>query len=286
MNIEWPKKYISWIDKKILYISAPFTWELPKIRRLLIQKSFNWEKAIVGGPAIYLMPKYLEGIKNVVIKNNYEGVLQRINPMATKTTIGCVRRCGFCGVWRFEGKFKELNNWPDLPIICDNNLLASSRKHFDKVIDRLLLWDFSDFNQGIDTRLLTNYHAKRFSELKNTIIRLALDDFSYKDQWQKAHQKLRKVGLPNTSIRSYALIGFDSGPEEAWQRCEWITKQRVLVLPQWYHSLNQLKKNIVTKEQEKLGWNDFERVLIMRYYYQRGANREFIRKNYKNRLNS
>lgn len=252
---DWPKKEIYWNDDNILYISIPFTWRLPIVKAKLKQRELfqSWKSVVVGGPAAYLMPDYFEDLGFVSIGKSANGIMQKINPMATKTSVGCVRKCEFCAVPKIEGNIKELSDWPDLPIITDNNLLACSKKHFNRVIDRLKKHKEVDFNQGIDARLLKKYHADRFSELKKPIVRLALDNLDYSDSWMKAYQLLRNAGLPKNLIRSYAIIGFNSGPGEAWERCEFINKLNIKVLPMWYHSLNQTKQNIVTDEQKKIG---------------------------------
>jgi len=161
----------------------------------------------------------------------------------------------------------SVNVNPDLPIITDNNLLACSKKHFDKVIDRLKKFDNVDFNQGIDSRLLKKHHANRFTELKKPIIRLALDSMEYMHDWEKAYRLLRGAGLPKSLIRSYALIGFDSDSLEAWERCQWIENHKIKVLPMWYHALDQLEANIVTDDQKRLGWTEYDRKTIMGFYY-------------------
>lgn len=282
--MDWPKKEFYWIKDRILYVSIPFTWNLKSVKNHIKQQSFFYDIVVVGGPATFLMPEYFDDIKYVEVRKQYPGILQRINPLATRTTIGCIRKCGFCGVNKIEGKFKELVDWPNLPIICDNNLLAASNNHFDKVIKKLKKLEFADFNQGVDSRLLTKYHADKFAEIKKPIIRLALDGMDYVDDWEKAYNTLRKAGLPKKSIRSYALIGFNSDPEEAWDRCEFIASHGIKPLPMWFHSLSELHKNTVTDYQEKLGWTDYERRLIMQYYYQRGKKRALILKDYEWRL--
>lgn len=94
--IDWPRKPTRWIDNRVLYVSVPFTWNLPEVRADLMQRSFLWDAAIVGGPAVELMPEYLAGIDGVTIGHDCPGILQRINPQATRTTLGCPNRCGFC----------------------------------------------------------------------------------------------------------------------------------------------------------------------------------------------
>jgi hypothetical protein len=272
--MDWPKKTTYWIEDRILYASIPFTWELPKVCEKLRQGSLWYEGVVVGGPAVELMPGFFDRFDFVEEGHSYPGVLQKINPLATRTTTGCIRRCGFCaiGTGQIEGGFKHLEDWPDLPMITDNNLLAANTEHFDKVIDRLVIHGWADFNQGVDTRLLTDYHAKRFKEIKKPKIRLALDHMDYRDKWQEAYDRLRDAKITKKSISSYCIVGFDSDPKECWQRCEWVESHGVAAYPMWYHSLDQLEKNIVTEGQEKLGWTDESRKEIMGYYYKHRGN--------------
>lgn len=259
-------------------MSIPFTWELPGVLSTLSQRSLWWDVAVVGGPAVELMPGFFDRLDYVTEGHNEPGVLQRVNSLATRTTLGCVRRCGFCaiGTGRIEGDYQELRDWPDLPMITDNNLLAARKAHFDRVIDRLVVHGWADFNQGIDSRLLTDYHAARLAEIKKPTVRLALDHMDYRDKWQEAFDRLRDAGIAKSNISSYCLVGFTSGPRESWQRCEWVESHGIKAYPMWFHALDQLEKNIVTTEQSKLGWTNEGRKRIMGYYYKhRGTVPEF-----------
>ena len=267
MPNDWPKKPIRWIENRRLHVSIPFTWNLPEVFNDLCQRSFEYDDAIVGGPAVKLMPDFFDQIPGVIVGDHYPGVLQKMNPKATRTTIGCVRRCPYCAVKRLEPKFTELDDWPDLPEVVDNNLLASSTPHFDKVIDRLLKHDYAIFNSGLDTRLLTPYHAQRLAELNNPIVYLALDSMSYIDAWTDALFLLRSAKLPKKSIRTYALVGFNSDPGEAWERCEYIESFGVKAFPMFYRPLDALSKTDLTDDQKRLGWTDFERRKIMQWFY-------------------
>jgi len=272
MKLEWNKKYTQWIESRTLYVSIPFTWELPRVKKLVRQQSFFWDNVVVGGPAVMLMPEYFSNIDYVSIGYRYEGVLQRVNPLATRTTIGCPNRCGFCAVPKIYGSLVELDDYPDLPVLCDDNLLAASVEHFDKVVDKLIVHGWANFNQGLDSRRLTDYHAMRIAEIKDPLVYLALDSMSYSDDWLCAYNRLRSAGLNKANIRSYALVGFDSDPSECWERCEFVESFNIKVLPMWFHELNALEKNIVTPRQVKLGWTEEKRLKIMGYYYQhRGA---------------
>ena len=77
------------------------------------------------------------------------------------------------------------------------------------------------------------------------------------------------------SDRSYALVGFDSDPGEAWDRCKWIESHGIKALPMWFTELDALERNKVTDKQKALGWNDYERRRIMGWFYK---HRETARK--------
>lgn len=127
---DWPKGRISWREGRTLYVSIPFTWELPPALNSLKMGSLFWDQVIVGGPAVKLMPGYFAALPHVSEGQDMPGVLQRANPHATRTTTGCPNRCGFCGIGRGliePGGLVELEDWPDLPILCNNNLLAACR---------------------------------------------------------------------------------------------------------------------------------------------------------------
>lgn len=268
----WPKRPVTWVEDGMLYISVPFTWNMPRVRHDI--RGTGYKKVVLGGPGVYLVqhfyPDYLAGMGNVEVHYNYPGILQRINPQATRTTTGCSLHCKFCGIGAGvvePGGLRELENWPDLPVLTDNNLLAASQSHFDKVIDRLKCHDFADFEQGLDPRLLTSYHAGRIAEVKHAIIRLAIDSQSEQESWLEAVDRLLSAGVAKYRVRSYALIGFNTDPGEAWARCQWIEARGIGALPMWFHQLDALEHNVVTEEQEKLGWDDFERRRIMQWFY-------------------
>lgn len=63
--IEWGKNSISWIEERTLYLSIPFTWLLADARLVLQQRSFLWDRAIVGGSAVSLMPAYFDDLPHV-----------------------------------------------------------------------------------------------------------------------------------------------------------------------------------------------------------------------------
>ncbi len=267
MATDWPKDITEWHDGETGYLSVPFTWLLRKARRRVLQSDLFVRRWVVGGPAVRLMPEVMSNWPGVSVGGDVLGVLQRVNPQATRTTEGCVRRCKFCGVRRIEGPFCELPDWPDRPILCDNNLLAATDSHFDRVIDRLIKHGWADFNQGLDARLLTPHHATRIAEIKAPIARLALDNDRDRDVWADAVDRLRTAGIAKSRIRSYVLCGFDSGPDEDRERCEFVESFGLKALPMWFHELDALESNTVTDKQKAMGWTNRKRRELMTWYY-------------------
>lgn len=267
---DWPKKTVYWIEDRTLYASIPFTWELDDVATRIQQQSFEWDQVVIGGPAVKLVPDVFTHLNYVTIGDDYPGVLQRINPRATRTTLGCVRDCDFCGVHQIEGDFRELADWPDLPVLCDNNLLAASDRHFDRVMERLQGHQNVEFSFGLDARLMTKSRAKQIAglSLKKRGVRLALDHPSYAAKWVQAVDMLLEAGVAKRNLASFILVGFATGPVEAWARCEFVERHGVRALPVWFHTLDAFQKNIVTVNQHHLGWTDYERRRIMQWFYQ------------------
>lgn len=268
--MSWPQNGVAqWQEGRTLYVSVAFTWALPDLRQRLSTQSFLYDRVVVGGPATVLMPGYFDGLPHVAVGTHSEVALAHVNPQATFTTRGCTRKCPFCAVPCIEGAFRELNEWPDRPLICDNNLLAASPEHLDRVFDRIEEHDWADFNQGLDTRLLNEHHAERLARLRNPIVRLALDHPGQFGPWERAFDLLRSAGIRKTAIRSYVLVAFQTDPADAWERCDFVERRGIHPLPQWYHALDALKLNVVTPEQAEYGWTEAERVRLMGYYYRR-----------------
>ena len=264
---KWPSATTYWHSGNRISASIPFTWELPKVRARLLHRDMFFDSAHVGGPATELMPAYFDDLDFVTVGLSSPCVLQRINPLATRTTLGCPNKCSFCAVPIVEGDFVELDDWPNLPIICDNNLLSATPEHLNKVWDRLAGHRWCDFNQGLDARLLNEEHAIRIGRLRGAIVRLALDHTRSIAEWRSAFELLRKHGTAKHRIRSYVLCGYKSDPADAWNRCEVVESHGAMALPQWYHPLDTLRFNATLQCHKDYGWSEKERLHIMGYYY-------------------
>ncbi len=257
--MSWTKSLVEWRDGEAACLSVAFTWHLP----LAFQRA-AWFRAQgcrvrAGGPAVQLMPEYLAAVAEV--GGESPDAVFRHNPLATFTSRGCIRRCAFCAVWRTEGEFRELADWPVRPVVCDNNLLAASRAHVDRVIDRLKPLRGVEFHQGLDTRLLTAYHAGRLAELDCTI-RLAFDSVGYERDFLRALELLRRAGLPKKRIRVYVLIGYQDTPTDALYRLELVRQLGLTPNPMRYSPLNSLARNAYVAP----GWTSAELIRYTRYW--------------------
>jgi hypothetical protein len=257
----WSKKFLEWTDDSAMYafLSVVFTWDLPKAyQRAVWLRQLGYE-VFAGGPAVDLMPEYLG---DVTTRGEwYDDVIAKHNPQATFTSRGCIRRCPFCAVWRTEGELRELDDWPVLPIVCDNNILACSRAHFDKVIDRLKPLSGIDFNQGLDARLLTPYHAGRLAEL-DCMVRLAFDSVWYESSFMAAYNMLRRAGIPKRRIRVYVLVGFEDTPDDALYRLRTVSGLGSDPNPMRYNPLDTLQRDSYVGP----NWTNSELTRFVRYW--------------------
>lgn len=263
--MSWSKSIIHWREYEELFISIPFTWYLPLAKKLC---EWNKEAGItvhVGGPGVESMPEYLCNVADWIGGEMYPSPLGRHNPDATFTTRGCIRKCRFCAVPKIEGDFRELRDWIPAPIVCDNNLLASSQCHFDRVIDSLKIFKGVDFNQGLDARLLNDHHIERLQELRLPKLRFAFDHISLESTVMGAIERVIKAGFARRRIGCYVMFGFEDSPEDALYRAEAIKAKGIKPFLQRYQPLageQALKKDSWVG----LGWTAMEMHRFQRYW--------------------
>ena len=228
----WRKGIASWKVGKTLYLSVPFTWMMEDARKMALEHK---GKVVAGGPAVQLVGAPWADTPESCPYDT----LAFHNPCATFTTRGCPNKCGFCAVPRIEGDFRELDDWKPAPVVCDNNIMAASKKHFERVIDRLKDFPLVDFNQGLDARLFTKWHAEQLARLKGVKVRFAFDHINNETSTFTAIQTSREAGLKNFGI--YVLIGFRDTPEDAHNRLETVRSWGIWPTPMRYQPLEDRK---------------------------------------------
>ena len=79
MKLEWNKKYTQWIENRTLYLSIPFTWELPRAKDFVRQMSFLWDgvsrrvdrlKALGNAIVTQVVVPIMEAIKTIEERSN------------------------------------------------------------------------------------------------------------------------------------------------------------------------------------------------------------------------
>lgn len=239
-STEWVKIPVHWVDGDTAYISVVFTWQLPQVYSLCVSYREQGYRVRAGGVAVKLLPEYLSQVAETDGEIN---ALPKHNPYATYTSRGCPYKCSFCAVSKIEGDLTELAVYEPNRIVCDNNFLACSRRHFDEVVDRLKFLNGIDFNQGLDVRELEQYHIDRLQELDLAVLRFAWDDIKSESIVMQGIEKVVRSGFPRSKIRCYVLFNFKDKLEDALYRCNTLKKMGMLPNVQRYQPLDTLIKD-------------------------------------------
>jgi len=215
-----------------VYVSVTFTWDIEKGKYL--QKLWDSKyKTYLGGPALGIdMDRDFRSGRFLK-----EGI--------TITSRGCPKKCPWCLVPKREGKLREINIAPG-HIIQDNNLLACSREHIEKVFDILGRQKRAvQFKGGLDIDYLKPWHIDLMKKVKIGELWVACDCEKDLKRMDKAADLLGDFSIEKK--RCYVLMGFgDDTPEAAELRCEKIYEKGFLPFAQFYQPNG--KRRTVNKE--------------------------------------
>lgn len=258
----WPTGGLAeWTKGDTAYISCVFSWRLPEAYQQAVWLRAMGYQVHAGGPAVILHPDYLADVATVNALDI--PALHHHNPNATFTTRGCIRRCPWCASYRVEGDFRELPHWEPRPIVCDNNILAASQTHFNRVIDSLKPVPGVDFISGFDVRLLYPHHAQRIAELDIRMVRLAWDDVNLETQVHNAIMDIRQAGIGKKRIKVYVLVGFNDTPDDALYRLKTLKHEwGIDPYPSRYQPPDAMQRNTYVAP----GWTERELRNITRYW--------------------
>lgn len=213
-----------------VYVSVVFSWDIEKanhiaaqwIIRLRYMKSDH--QVLVGGPAF----------QNVDCGGGENFIPGRfVKPGVTITSRGCPKRCPWCMVSQREGKLREINIAPG-HIVQDNNLLACSRGHIEKVFDMLRQQKKAAiFSGGLDIDYLQPWHVELLKSIKISELWVACDCERDLKRLDKAADLLADFSIEKK--RCYVMTGF--GGEDfnaAESRCEKVFEKEFLPFAQLY----------------------------------------------------
>lgn len=178
-----------------VHISVTFTWDLKRADELADVWVSKTDKLIRGGPAYDDRGEWF--IPGMYLKLG-----------VTITSRGCPNNCPWCYVPLREGKIRELPVFSG-NIIQDNNLLACSKDHINKVFKMLRKEKHINFSGGLEVARITDWVAEELSKLKIYQLWLAYDHPNQEKLLKEAVEKLRRRYFKRDQIRCYVLIGYE-----------------------------------------------------------------------------
>lgn len=177
-----------------VHISTVFRWDLEKAERL----ADAWKiiaPVKIGGPATR---ERADGfIPGMYLKNGI-----------TFTSRGCPNKCWFCSVWKRDGNIRELETIHPGNIIQDDNFLATSIKHQQKVFKMLETQKQIQFAGGLDPKFFGKWQCEKLSKLSINQLFFAYDTPDDFEPLLYASKLLIKHGFNRHKLRCYALIGY------------------------------------------------------------------------------
>jgi|TARA_Y100000593_G_C4242040_1_gene302657 hypothetical protein len=207
-------------DSKVL-ISAIFSWDLPHLKDVVEDSLFFDQCVEIGGPAVTHNEAALKWSNtSVAVRHQHEAEHVEGSFPMTWTSRGCIRNCPWCIVPTIEGRvMNEYESIQYAPLILDNNFLACSDSHIERVLKS---WSGRkvDWNQGLDARLYTPSFRKLVAKyaVKPTAWRFAYDSGGISRHVQRAVEDVHKQIKDKSRIRIYLLFGYNESEEEAISR--------------------------------------------------------------------
>jgi len=202
-----------------LYISALFTWEVPDI--IKVARWFKPSTRVeIGGPAATLMADYIYKQTGIMPHKGLDNRFDRQPGLYfySFTQRGCPKNCPNCAVPIVEPDFFEYDDFQVANLIGDNNILACSWGHQEKVVEKVLSSDmeFVDFNSGFDVDYFNEDHFELYRQLPLKTWRFAFDHLSQEQQLRRCIAILKDGGIRRRhAITVYCMVNYKDTPEEA-----------------------------------------------------------------------
>lgn len=176
-----------------VHISITFTWDIEEGHRLRNAWAQYYPVVRIGGPAI------------TSPENGFEPGMY-VRDGVTFTSRGCPHRCPWCLVPEREGTLKLLDIKPGW-IVQDNNLLATPRKHQERVYAMLRSQRRKvDFAGGLEATRIDDWVVGQLQRLRINQLFLACDTEAALNSLKQAVSKLSF--LARRQLRCYVLISF------------------------------------------------------------------------------
>ena len=229
-----------------VFINVTFTWDI--MRGNMLQGM--WEQAgyrtLIGGPAFGSNKSMTE-----FGAPDFE-TCRFLKKGVTITSRGCPKRCPWCLVHQREGDLREINITPGY-IVQDNNLLACSKEHIEKVFEMLSRQKkAAQFKGGLDIDYLQPWHVELMKKIRTGELWVACDCEKDLTRLDKAKDLFSDFSIDKK--RCYVLMGFDGDtPDAAERRCEQIYEKGFLPFAQFYQP-SSARRRICDKNWHYIVW--------------------------------
>ena len=284
----FPEKIV--FNPDIIFVTSLFTYWSKYVREVVTyyKKEYPSVPVIVGGIYASLLPEHCkkytecdEVITGIIpevetVKPAYD--LVDVDYQILHTTRGCIRKCGFCGVyivepeWMYKKSIKEEICKKKL-VFYDNNLLANP--YIEGILDELVQLkkekkiSYVESQSGFDGRLLINNprYAVKMKEAGFKNPKIAWDhSINDAPQIKKQLDVLIHAGYKAKEISVFMIYNFDidyNEMEDKRVKCfEWgvqITDCRFRPLNSVHDGYNPRKKRQTRNEYHiHEGWADYE----------------------------
>lgn len=221
-----------------VYVSCTFTWDVDEAERLFWSWKRYYPVVYKGGPAY-----------SIADDKDWEFVPGRfIKSGVTITSRGCPYKCPWCLVPGREGDIRELEI-KDGYIVQDNNLLACSENHIEKVFEMLRRQKRGAvFAGGLDIKLLNKEHVKLLKSIKVNEIWVSYDSFDRWSELRRAEELLKDFSAEKK--RCYVLVGFQGEPiEKAEVRLQRALDNGFLPFAMWYRAPSDKKQKHLSPDE-------------------------------------
>jgi hypothetical protein len=212
-------------------ISCAFSWDIPAAERLKKAWSMWFSDVQLGAPA-YGSPAgdFTPGLF--------------VKPGITFTSRGCPNHCPFCLVPEREGPLRELEI-KDGHNVADNNLLACSPAHIDRVFAMLRRQPKpAIFSGGLDARRFNQWHVDLLKSIRLDSMFFACDSPADLKHLGKVAKLIPSPEWSREKKRCYVLVGFNGeSPREAEARLKAVYNLDFLPFAMLYRGPDSAARN-------------------------------------------
>ncbi len=224
----------------VVWISAIFSWHVPKLVSLAKVALDGGAKVEVGGPGTFgvrdliqratgLTPRATPDPRFERQPGNYSHVFWSRGCPAKNCSLGYPKdgALPICSVPEMEGwRFTLYRDANPAPIILDNNLSALPRHHQEHIVERTSACNYPevDCNSGFEPRSMRPETIALWRQLPLKAWRYAYDELAERKAVLRVLDMLDAAGIPRRASRIYCLAG-----NEAVEACE----QRVREIHEW-----------------------------------------------------